>query len=96
MPQSTESNPFSALSGVIADTVAKAGRSTVMVNARRCLPASGIAFAPDLVLTASHGIEQEESIPIVLPDDSEQSVPLGGCNRIVCDDYHPGKMPAPA
>ena len=78
MPQSTESNPFSALSGAMADAVAKAGRSTVMVNARRRLPASGIAFAPDLVLTASHVVEQEEHIPIILPDDSERTAALVG------------------
>jgi S1-C subfamily serine protease len=78
MPQSTESNPFSALSGAMADAVVKAGRSTVMVNARRRLPASGIAFASDFVLTASHVVEQEESIPIIIPDDSERTATLVG------------------
>ncbi len=32
------------------------------------MPASGIAFAPDLVLTADHVIEQEDGITVLLPD----------------------------
>lgn len=78
MPQSTESNPFSALSGVMANAVARGGRSTVMVNARRRLPASGIAFAPDLVLTASHVVELEDHIQIILPDGTEKVATLVG------------------
>jgi S1-C subfamily serine protease len=49
-----------------------------MVNGRRRLPASGIAFASDLILTANHVLEREEDIPVILPDGSEFSSRLAG------------------
>ena len=49
------------LSDALADAAELAGKSTVLVNARRRLPASGIVFAPDLVLTAEHVIEKRDS-----------------------------------
>jgi hypothetical protein len=39
---------------------------TVLVNARRRRPLSGLLYAADLVLTASHGVEREEDIQINL------------------------------
>jgi S1-C subfamily serine protease len=53
--------------------VAAAGAWTVRVQARRGPPASGIALAADLVLTADHVVDpsREDSIRIGLPDGSE-------------------------
>lgn len=66
------------LSDALADAAELAGRSTVLVNARRRLPASGIIFAPDLVLTADHVIERHEDITVVLEDGTEIPAKVAG------------------
>lgn len=73
-----EVNPLVALSDAMADAVAQAGASTLLVDARRRMPASGIAFAPDLVLTADHAVEREEDIHILLQDGSQRTASLAG------------------
>jgi S1-C subfamily serine protease len=70
-----------ALSNAIADAVERAGAVTALVNARRRRPHSGILFAADLVLTASHGVEREEEIQVTLPDGSQQAASLAGRDR---------------
>lgn len=75
---SDESNLLVALSDAMADAVSKASAFTVLVNARRRLPASGIAYAPDLVLTADHVVEWEEGILVMLPNGSEVHASLAG------------------
>jgi S1-C subfamily serine protease len=64
---------LTSLSNQLADAVQAAGAWTVRVQARRGTPASGIALAVDLVLTADHVVDpaREESIRIGLPDGSE-------------------------
>lgn len=64
---------LSTVSNQLADAVAAAGAWTVRVQARRGPPASGIALAADLVLTADHVVDpaREDSIRIGLPDGSE-------------------------
>src|SRR6202790_834730 len=61
------------LSNQLADAVQAAGAWTVRVQARRGPPASGIALAADLVLTADHVVDpsREDSIRLGLPDGSE-------------------------
>lgn len=54
------------LSDALADAAESAGKATVLVNARRRMPASGIVYAYDLVLTADHVIERDEDITITL------------------------------
>ncbi|OGO35493.1 MAG: signal protein PDZ [Chloroflexi bacterium RBG_16_57_11] len=73
-----EANPLIALSDAMAEAVEKAGASTLLVEARRRMPASGIAYASDLVLTADHVVEREEDIRLVLPDGSQRSASLAG------------------
>jgi S1-C subfamily serine protease len=72
------SNPLVALSDAMAEAVEKAGASTLLVEARRRIPASGIAYAPDLVLTADHVVEREEDLHILLPDGSQRTASLAG------------------
>jgi len=48
----------------MAQAVQKAGEFTLMVSARRRRPASGVAYAADLVLTADHVVEREEDIHV--------------------------------
>ncbi len=72
------SNTLLDLSNAMSAAAEKAGRSTVLVNARRRLPASGIAFAADLILTADHVVQREEDITVVLADGSEVAAKVAG------------------
>jgi S1-C subfamily serine protease len=71
-------NELANLSDAMADAVEKAGASVVMVNARRRLPASGVALSKDLVLTANHVVEADEDIKVSLPDGTELSAEIKG------------------
>jgi S1-C subfamily serine protease len=71
-------NLFVELSDAMADAAERAGKSTVLVDARRRFPASGIAFAQDLILTADHVVERDEDIKVILPDGTELSAQLAG------------------
>src|ERR1700687_4584179 len=71
---------LSNLSNQLADAVQAAGAWTVRVQARRGPPASGIALAADLVLTADHVVDpsREDSIRIGLPDGAEVGASVVG------------------
>ncbi len=71
-------NMLVELSDAIADAAERAGKSTVLVDARRRFPASGIAFAKDLILTADHVVEREEDINVILADGTEVKARLAG------------------
>jgi S1-C subfamily serine protease len=71
-------NTLVELSNALADAAAKGGASTVLVNARQRMPASGIALQADLVLAADHTIEREEDITVILADGTELSARLAG------------------
>lgn len=75
---SNENNPLIALSDAMVAAVEKAGAATLMVNARRRMPASGVAYAPDLILTADHVLERDEDIRVGLPDGSQVPATLAG------------------
>src|SRR5512142_82308 len=66
------------LSDALADAAEKAGKAIVLVNARRRMPASGIAYTNDLVLTADHIIEREEDITVTLADGTEVPAKVAG------------------
>ena len=66
------------LSDALADAAEKAGKATVLVNARRRMPASGIAYATDLILTADHIVEREEDITVTLADGTEIPAKVAG------------------
>ena len=72
------SNTMLELSNSFAAAAEKAGKSTVMVNARQRMPASGIAFATDLILTADHVVERDEDITVILEDGTELKATLAG------------------
>lgn len=69
---------FTELSDAMANAAQKAGKYTVLVDARRRMPASGIAFTKDTVLTAGHVVEREEDIRIRFDDGSEITARLAG------------------
>lgn len=70
---------LSQLSGVLADTVAHAGRSIVRVEGRRRGHASGIAWSRDgLVVTAHHAVQRDHDLRIGLPDGTAAEATLLG------------------
>jgi len=71
-------NVLVELSDALADAAEKAGKATVLVNARRRMPASGIAYAADLILTADHIVEREEDITVILADGTEIPAKVAG------------------
>ncbi len=71
-------NVLVELSDALADAAEKAGKATVLVNARRRMPASGIAYAADLVLTADHIVEREDDITVTLADGTEIPAKVAG------------------
>ncbi len=78
MSQSNGNNILTALSDSMAAAVEKAGAATVLVDGRRRLPSSGIAFTSDSILTANHALEREEDIPVILPDGARLVARLAG------------------
>lgn len=71
-------NIFTELSDAMASAAELAGKYTVLVDARRRFPASGIAFANDMILTSDHVVEREEDIKILLGDGTESTARLIG------------------
>src|SRR3712207_1307492 len=66
------------LSDALAAAVERASAYTVRVNARRRLPASGIAWADGIVLTADHVIERDEDITLTLADGRSIQATIAG------------------
>jgi len=73
-----ESNVLTVLSDQMVQAVAKASDSTVLVNARRRLPASGIAYTSELILTADHVVERDEDLSIMLADGTLLPATIAG------------------
>ena len=59
---------LSVLSKGMADAVERIGPSVVQVNGRRRRAASGVVYAAEKVLTASHVLEREEDLSVVTHD----------------------------
>jgi S1-C subfamily serine protease len=67
------------LSDGLAEAVGRAAASTVLVSARRHIPATGVAWGGDgLIVTADHVIETEDDITVGLPDGREAQAQLVG------------------
>jgi S1-C subfamily serine protease len=73
-----DSNPLAALSDALADAAEAAGACVATVEARRRIPASGLLFSTEHVLTADHVVEREEEIRVFLPDGSQVGATLAG------------------
>ena len=72
------SNVLTDFSNGLAEAAQTAGQSIVRVDARQRMPASGIAWSQDLVVTAHHVVERDEAIIVGLPDGSQASATLAG------------------
>jgi S1-C subfamily serine protease len=73
-----EKNKLVELSEALANAVEQAAAATVLVNARRRFPATGIGYAPDLILTADHVVSRDENISVILPDGTEVTAQVVG------------------
>lgn len=62
----------------LTSAVEKGGASTVLVDGRKRYPASGIALAEDLVLTADHVLTREEGIKVLLADGRSLEATIAG------------------
>jgi S1-C subfamily serine protease len=62
----------------LAGAVEKGGAATLLVDARKRYPASGIAFAQDLVLTADHVVSRDENLAVVTPAGDAVPASLAG------------------
>lgn len=73
------STVLTELSDALAAAVEKAAGSTVLVNARRRIPASGIVWSADgVIVTADHIIERDENIEVLLPSGEKVSATIAG------------------
>lgn len=71
-------NPLTDFSNGLTSAVEKGSASTILVNARKRYPASGIAYAEDLILTADHVVTREENIKVILPDAGSLDASIAG------------------
>lgn len=71
-------NTLGQLSDEMANLIERAASSVLRVDARRRLPATGIVWSEDLIVTAHHVVESEENISIGLPDGSRIDASLLG------------------
>ncbi|HSG45065.1 MAG TPA: trypsin-like peptidase domain-containing protein [Anaerolineales bacterium] len=62
------SNPLTEFSNNLTTAVEKGGEGTLLVDARKRYPASGIAYANDLVLTADHVLKRDNDIKVGLSE----------------------------
>ncbi len=72
------SNHLTEFSNGLAAAVEKGGASTILIDARKRYPASGIAYSEDLVLTADHVVTREENIKVLLPDGRTLDATIAG------------------
>ncbi|HZR43162.1 MAG TPA: trypsin-like peptidase domain-containing protein [Ktedonobacteraceae bacterium] len=69
MTQTTQdTHLLRTLSNQMADAVERISPAIVLVNGRQRQPASGVVYAPDLVLTADHVLEREDDLTIQTHD----------------------------
>ena len=71
-------NSLQKLSNDMADLVERAAESVLRVDARRRIPATGIAWSENLIVTAHHVVETDDEITIGLPDGERIDAELVG------------------
>jgi hypothetical protein len=80
------SNTFTEFSNGLTSAVEKGGASTILVDARKRYPASGIAYAEDLVLTADHVVTRRKISMSCYPMAKNSMQRLQG---VTWSDLHP-------
>lgn len=77
--QSPETATLTALSNELSSAVESIGDSVLTVDARRRLPATGIAWSADgYVVTANHIVERDDDLSVVFPDGTRSEATLIG------------------
>lgn len=76
--ENTVATKLQELSKDLAELVEASAQSVLRVDARRRLPASGIAWAEDLIVCAHHAVEFEDDISIGAPDGKRLRAALIG------------------
>ncbi len=71
-------NTLIDFSNELAGIVQKVSPFVVSVSARRRYPSSGLLWAPNVIVTAAHSIQQDEHISISTADGKEVSATLAG------------------
>lgn len=71
-------NPLTDFSNQLTAAVEKGGAGTVLVDARKRYPASGIVYEEDLVLTADHVVTREDNLRVTLPDGKSLDATIAG------------------
>jgi S1-C subfamily serine protease len=71
-------NSLTDFSNGLTSAAEKGGASTILVDARKRYPASGIPFADDLVLTADHVVTREDDLKVSLADGKTLKATLAG------------------
>jgi S1-C subfamily serine protease len=74
----TSTHLLRTLSNQMADAVERIAPALVLVNGREPQPASGIVYAPNLVLTAGHVLERDNNLTISTFDKRTLSAQLVG------------------
>src|SRR5437867_955262 len=74
----TNADLLGTLSNQMASAVERVGPALVLVNGRRRQPASGVAYAQDLVLTADHVLERDEDLTVQTHDGRTLQAQLAG------------------
>lgn len=77
-----EMHLLSSLSSQMADAVEQIGLALVMVNGRQRQSASGIVYAPDLILTADHVLEREDNLTIQTFDERTLTAQFVGRDHV--------------
>src|SRR4051794_1834558 len=68
MSNTAETSVLGRLSNDLASAVETAGAFTVTVSARRRMPATGVIWSNDLIVTSNHVVERDDDIKVGLPD----------------------------
>jgi S1-C subfamily serine protease len=77
--QEPGANALVELSEAMAAAVERAAASTVTVDARKRIPASGIVWTGDgVIVTSNHVVERDEDIMVTGPDGNEVAAKLAG------------------
>lgn len=69
---------LNAFSEAIAELVEGAARYTATVYGRRRLPATGIVWAEDLIVTASHVVERDEGVEVAVTAGERRTATVAG------------------
>jgi S1-C subfamily serine protease len=72
------SSALTNLSDALVAAVAAASQSVVAVEGSRRLPASGVIWGDNIVVTVDHALKREEGLTVVLPGGESVPVTLAG------------------